>query len=76
MKKNKKITKNMLIEDVISKYPEAAHIFSVYGLHCAGCHASGSETIEQGAKAHGMDDEYISMIIKDANKMISKKIKN
>ena len=75
MEKNKKITKNMLIEEVVLKHPDVAPIFFAYGLHCVGCHISSMETIEEGARAHGMDDEDINMIIKDANKIISKNIK-
>jgi len=69
MEKNKKITKGMLIEDVVSKYPEVTPIFFAYGLHCVGCHVSSAETIEEGAKGHGMGDGEINMMINDANKL-------
>ena len=69
MEKNKKITKNMLIEDVVLKHPDVASIFFAYGLHCVGCHISSMETIEEGAKGHGMGDGEINMMINDANKL-------
>lgn len=74
IKKEKKskelIKKNMLVSDVISKYPEAAFVLTAYGLHCIGCVISDIDTIEQGAKSHGMDDKTIRMMIKDANAVI------
>ncbi len=65
----KLITKNMLISEVIKKYPEVSVIFMGYGLHCIGCIISEFETIEQGAKAHGLDDEEIDFMIKDVNEI-------
>lgn len=61
------ITKDMLISEVVERYPQVAEIFLEYGLHCVGCHVSHFETIEQGAKGHGMLDEEIEMMVDDAN---------
>jgi len=75
MKKSKeKITKDLNISDVIKKYPETTFVFMGYGLHCVGCEFAELDTIEAGAKTHGMDDETISMMIKDLNKVAGKKI--
>lgn len=68
-----KITKDMVISDLAEKYPEAVE-FLVYdcGLHCIGCHAAGSETIEDGLKAHGYSDDDVLKILKELNKIVSK----
>ncbi|MBL7147565.1 MAG: DUF1858 domain-containing protein [Nanoarchaeota archaeon] len=63
-----KITKNMKLGDVISKHPKTIEIFLKNGLHCVGCHVASFETIEQGAKAHGMSDKNIENMIKELNK--------
>ncbi|HTZ41949.1 MAG TPA: DUF1858 domain-containing protein [Candidatus Omnitrophota bacterium] len=69
-KTNQPIAKDMLMIDILSKYPEAAPILMGYGLHCVGCHFSGADTLEMGAKLHGMDKETIDMMLKDANEII------
>ena len=61
------ITKNMLLSEVIEKYPDIAVILTGYGLHCVGCHFSNIDTIESGAKIHGLNDEVIEMMLKDVN---------
>ena len=38
--KKQKITKDMRIYDVTSKYPEAAYVMMSHGIHCVGCHAA------------------------------------
>jgi hybrid cluster-associated redox disulfide protein len=66
------VTKEMFLIDIISKYPEAAPILMGYGLHCVGCHFSGADTLEMGARMHGMDDEIMEMMLKDVNLIIGK----
>lgn len=71
-KMNDFVTKEMFLIDIIAKYPEAAPILMGYGLHCVGCHFSGADTLEMGAKMHGMDDEILDMMLKDVNLIIGK----
>ena len=61
------ITKDMLIGDVVNKYPHAIEIMLSNGLHCVGCSANPYETIEQGAKAHGLADDAIDNMVKQIN---------
>ncbi len=73
MRKEKKfVIKDMFLIDIITKYPEAAPILMGYGLHCVGCHFSGADTLEMGAKMHGMDEETVTMMLKDVNIIIEK----
>lgn len=73
MEKQKKfVTKDMLMLDVLARYPETAPVLMGYGLHCIGCSFSGADTIETGAKLHGMDDEMINMMLGDVNIIIEK----
>jgi len=65
----KVITKQMKIEEVIRKYPETLSVFAKYGFHCVGCAVASFESIEDGAKAHGIISEEI---VEDLNKVILK----
>jgi len=62
------ITKDMTFGEVLKKHPETVKTFFEYGMHCFGCHLSVSETIEQGALAHGVS---VDQLIEDLNKTVS-----
>jgi hybrid cluster-associated redox disulfide protein len=49
------ITLDMSIYDVVKAHPRTVQVFTKYGLGCLGCASSEEETIEQGARAHGID---------------------
>lgn len=53
------IAKSTPIRDLITKYPQAAEVFASKGLGCLGCAASMFETIEEGARAHGLDPDKL-----------------
>ncbi|MBS3125512.1 iron-sulfur cluster assembly accessory protein [Candidatus Woesearchaeota archaeon] len=61
------VTKDMIISDVLKKYPDISVIMLEFGLHCVGCHANIYDTIEGGSKLHGMDDETIDEMVKQIN---------
>jgi hybrid cluster-associated redox disulfide protein len=47
------------IAELVAELPIAAEVLGRFGLHCAGCGVNKYETIEQGAKAHGLRVEPI-----------------
>lgn len=53
------ITKDMIIGDVLDKYPNLAEHFFAIGMHCLGCPASRGESIEQACAVHGADCEEL-----------------
>lgn len=65
-----RITKNMQINDIINNYPDLIPLLMGYGLHCVGCSFSGHDTLESGAKIHGMSDEDIEFIVSDCNELL------
>lgn len=67
MSKEKKITKQMKIDEVIKKYPETLEVFERFGFHCVGCVIANLESIEDGAIVHGIDVEEL---IKELNKIV------
>ena len=50
-----KITKDMLIGEVLDIDSSAAEYFFEIGMHCLGCPASRGESIEQACEVHGTD---------------------
>lgn len=47
------------IKELVAALPIAADVLTQFGLGCSGCSVSKYETIEQGAKAHGLRTEPI-----------------
>jgi hybrid cluster-associated redox disulfide protein len=54
-----RITKNMIIEEVVQQFPETVQVFSRYGVVCVGCSAAQYDNIEQGAVLHGLDADQL-----------------
>ena len=71
-KKKEIVTKNMLIGEVMKKYPQSAEIMIEHGIHCVGCHVATWETLEQGAAGHGID---VNQLVDDLNKRLGVKQK-
>ena len=70
--KKQLITKDMLLLEVIEKYPETMPVLIGYGLHCVGCAFSSFDTLENGVKIHGMDEETFEMMLRDLNSLVLK----
>lgn len=65
-----KVTKDMSLGKIVEKHPKAVEIIMKYGFHCVGCHVAAFETLEQGAKAHGMSDEDLNKMLKEINEAV------
>jgi hybrid cluster-associated redox disulfide protein len=52
-------TKDMSIMEALQVDPRARAIFTAYGMGCIGCMGVSMESIEDGAKMHGIDPEAI-----------------
>jgi hybrid cluster-associated redox disulfide protein len=62
-----KITKEMSIVEVVSKYPHTSEVFMSFGMACLGCAAARFENIAQGAGAHGID---VDALINKLNEVV------
>lgn len=62
---------DMLIGEVVAKYPQAVPVFLKYGLHCVGCFVSPYETLEQGSLGHGMPRDAFEKMLSEANSKVS-----
>ncbi len=65
------VTKQMTVGEVVRKYPEAIPVILGHGLHCVGCNVSYWETLEQGARGHGMTEEQLNKMVEDINNSIN-----
>ena len=50
-----KITKDMIISDVLKVDTELAPFFFAIGMHCLGCPSASGETIEEACMVHSTD---------------------
>lgn len=48
-------TKEMSILEALQADPRARDVFAVHGLACIGCMGAMMESIEDGARMHGID---------------------
>lgn len=53
------ITADMKIGKILKNYPEKIDILMDLGLDCIGCLSSKFETLEQAAKVHGIDLDFL-----------------
>ncbi|GAB4246395.1 MAG: hypothetical protein Kow00122_03470 [Thermoleophilia bacterium] len=59
-------TKDMSILEALQADPRAREIFANHGLGCIGCMGAMMESIEDGARMHGIDP---TAIVRDLNKL-------
>jgi hybrid cluster-associated redox disulfide protein len=65
-----KITRKMTLGEAVTKYPKTAEVMMAYGLHCIGCHVAAWESIEDGARGHGLTDQKIDEMVEEMNKKV------
>src|SRR3979409_1395188 len=61
----------MTIASVTERWPDTARIFARYGLGCASCAISKSETVLQGATGHGGGRVNVDELLRDLNTFAS-----
>lgn len=49
------ITADMLIGEILSRYPEAAAVLMASGMHCLGCPSSQMESLADACVVHGIE---------------------
>lgn len=69
-KKKEKITKEHNLGELVFAYPATAEILMDWGLHCVGCGAMHYDTIEAGAKIHGLSDGEIDELVVRINEVL------
>ena len=60
-----KVTKDMLIGQLLQVDANIAPILMRAGMHCLGCQSSQMESIEEAAMVHGLDADVLVNQIND-----------
>lgn len=63
-----KITRKTKLLEIMQKNEKAAEILFESGMHCVGCGMAAQENLEDGCKAHGMNEKEIDELLKKLNK--------
>lgn len=63
----------MTFWEILTKYPKAAEFFAKKGWGCFGCPMAAMETLEQGAKAHGLRGKDLDKLIKELQEFLNRK---
>lgn len=58
------ISKDMTFFELMRTYPESVKVLQKHNLGCVGCMGAQNESLEQGARAHGLD---IDALLNDLN---------
>ena len=67
---NMKVTKDMIIMDVLRLDMDTAQFFLNIGMHCLGCPSASGETLEQACMVHGAD---VDKLVSDINAFLESK---
>ena len=65
-----KVTKDMIIMDVLKIDMDTAKFFIDMGMHCLGCPSASGETLEQACLVHGAD---VEKLVNDINTFLEEK---
>jgi hybrid cluster-associated redox disulfide protein len=64
------ITADMIIHDVVTKYPNTVKVFHGHGLPCTACSVGSRESIAGGARTHRFTPEKRDQLLSDLNAVI------
>lgn len=65
-----KVTKDMIIMDVLKLDPGTAEFFFEIGMHCLGCPSASGESVEQACQVHGVD---VDVLVEKINNYLESK---
>ena len=54
-----KLTKDMVIGELLRMDPEMAGVLVAGGMHCVGCPSAQAETLEEAALVHGIEPDVL-----------------
>lgn len=60
-----KISKDMIISDLVKVDPAIVAILMRAGMHCIGCPSAQGESLEEAAMVHGLDADMLVEQIND-----------
>ena len=54
-----RITAEMSVDEVVTKYPQTIKVFFRHGMQCTGCYICGFHSIAEGAERYGVELELL-----------------
>lgn len=66
----KKVTKDMIIREVLTLDPGCADFLINIGMHCLGCPSASGESLEMACMVHGAD---VDKLVDDLNDYLKDK---
>lgn len=74
MEVKKEIDPKLKINEIAEIYPEVIeHLITEYNFYCFGCFLSDYETLEEGARVHGIDGEDFKELMSELNEIINRR---
>src|SRR5215469_11427169 len=64
------ITADMIIHDVVTRYPATVKVFHGHGLPCTACAVGSRESVAGGAHTHRFTPDKLELLLKDLNAAI------
>jgi len=65
---SQKITTEMNIYEVVTKYPQTIKVFFRHGMQCTGCYICGVHNIAESAEEYGVE---MDALLNDLNDVIA-----
>lgn len=65
---SQKITTEMNIHEVVTKYPQTIKVFFRHGMQCTGCYVCGFHNIAESAEEYGVE---MDALLNDLNDVIA-----
>ncbi|MDR2650094.1 MAG: DUF1858 domain-containing protein [Clostridiales bacterium] len=65
-----RISKDMVIRDILAVDRGVVPILLQTGMHCLGCPSAQMETLEDAGMVHGMDDAEIDGLVDSINEYL------
>lgn len=62
----------MRVQDILALLPHAEPLLAEYGLHCVGCAGSAFETLEEGYRSHGFEEDKLDDLVTDLNALFGR----
>ncbi len=63
----------MNVMEIVNMHPQAADVLGAYGLYCFQCALGDTDSLEDGARLHGLTDEDIENMVTDLEELLAAK---
>ncbi len=68
------VTTGTIISELVEQHPEVIDTLLGLGVHCLGCGASLYESVGEGLRSHGMNEQEIAEAVAEMNKVITSQV--